>query len=112
MVIVILILYFTPNKESSPQQEINVTLQLVMLESDGVIITLRWTGDRVHYLSHYYHIKVIPPIHPTELNFTGRMSIQLKVSYDIKYNVTVVAVPLCGQSNVIMTTSTELIYCA
>ena len=49
----ILILYIIPNKESNPQK-INVASQLVLLESDGVIITLHvwWTGDGLSLTFH------------------------------------------------------------
>ena len=49
----ILILYIIPNKESNPQK-INIASQLVLLESDGVIITLHvwWTGDGLSLTFH------------------------------------------------------------
>jgi hypothetical protein len=97
--------YSLPNKESSPQ-EISIMSQFVIPERDGVIVILWWTEYSPLY-QFYYHIDVKPQ--PAVINLTlERTSIELKVSYNILYNVTVVAVPFCGQNNV--TTSTELIY--
>ena len=80
--------------------------QLVMPERNGVIVTLWWMGYSPLYLSHY-HITVKPQ--PSVMKSTlERTRFQLKLSYNILYNVNVIAVPLCGQNNV--TTSTELIY--
>jgi hypothetical protein len=81
--------------------------QLVMLERDGVIVILQWTEYYSPLCQFHYHIDVKPQ--PAVMNLTKeKTSIELKVSYNILYNVTIVAVLFCGQNNV--TTSTELIY--
>jgi hypothetical protein len=80
--------------------------QLVMPERDGVIVILQWT-EYSPLCQFHYHINVKPQ--PAVMNLTlERTSIELKVVYNTVYNVTVVAVPFCGQNNV--TTSTELIF--
>lgn len=90
-------LYSLPNKESSLQEiSISIMSQLVMPERNGVIVTLSWTGSGYSplYRSHY-HITVKPQ--PAVINSTlGRTRFQLKLSYNILYNVTVIAVPVCG----------------
>jgi hypothetical protein len=60
--------------------------------------TLEWT----HTNGVFYSISVDPEV---AVNYTGRSSAQLTVSYDTKYNVSVVA-SLCGM----ITTNFAIIY--
>ena len=53
-----------------------------------ISVTLEWTGTN----GVSYSVRVDPEV---VINYTGRNSAQITVSYDIKYNVSVVAA-LCG----------------
>ena len=67
------------------------------LERDGVIVILEWTQENHTYYS--YNVSVTP--HPPSTLISERMRVQLKVSYDILYNVSVLATPHCtGQGNI------------
>lgn len=54
----------------------------------GISVTLEWTCTN----GVFYSVRVDPEV---AVNYTGRNSVQLIVSYDIKYNVSIVA-SLCG----------------
>lgn len=74
------------------------------LERDGVRATLEWTqGNQTQY-SYNISInqKIIVTTALTETTF------QLEASYDTLYNVSVIAIPQCGQR--IVTTTVELYY--
>ena len=60
--------------------------------ADNVTIILEWSQDNYGTLS--YHVSVTPQV---DIRFTGSTSVQLTVSYNILYNVSVVAT-LCGLS--------------
>ena len=71
----------------------NITSQLEQLDSDGVIVTLNWTQQST-FLS--YHTSVFPNLATTDLH-TEVTGVQLKVLYNIRYNVTIEASHLCGK---------------
>ena len=83
--------------------EVNTPLS-EKFERDGIIVTLEWSHENSGTLYSYY-VTVVPSV---EIVFIGRVKIQLKVSYDVLYNVSVVASSLCGQRNA--TTFTILHY--
>ena len=69
------------------------------LESDGVQVTLEWTQGNQTSAS----TKMLwQQLALTETTF------QLEASYDTSYNVSVIAIPQCGQR--IVTTTVELYY--
>jgi hypothetical protein len=59
-------------------------------QSKDISVTLEWT----HTNGVSYSISVEPEV---AVNYTGRSSAQITVSYDTKYNVSVVA-SLCGET--------------
>ena len=75
---------------------------LEWFESDSVMVTVEWMEESPFYS---YHIIVVPQV---EFMFTGRDTVQLKVSYNTLYNVSVVASSSCGLNNV--TNMTELFF--
>ena len=85
----------------------SVNIQIVSedLEKDGVRVTLEWTQDNSSF--YLYNISVAP--NPASALTTERMRAQLKVSYDIPYNVSVQATLTRGNGNFI-TVSIELHY--
>ena len=79
-----------------------VNIQIVSedLGRDGIRVTLEWTQD-----SSSYSVSITP--NPASALTTERMRVQLKVSYDILYNVSVQSTPTCGKGSSI-TVSIEL----
>ena len=89
-----------------------VYIQIVSenLERDGVILILEWTQENNSYYS--YNVSVTPLDPMSTLN-SERTRAQLNVSYNVRYNVIVVATPInCGQGNdnIIVTASIEVHY--
>ena len=71
-------------------------------KDDGVTVTLEWTQGNPLYT---YHIDTVPQI---PLMFSGNANVTLKISYNILYNVSILAEHLCGDSNA--TIFTQLFY--
>ena len=65
------------------------------LESDGVRVTLEWTRENVTMSFYSCSISVSPQV--PSLEFPGQTKVELKVLYDIFYNVSFQAVPFCKQ---------------
>ena len=78
-------------------QILEVSTSLEQFERDGVTVILEWT---LEYSGTFYsyHVTVVPSV--AILTYSGRVRVQLKVSYDVSYNISVVASSLCGQRNV------------
>ena len=93
----------------NPGPTVYIQIESENLERDGVIVILEWTQENNSYYS--YNVSVIPyPV--STLNPEG-MRAQLNVSYNVRYNVSVVATPIinCGQGNDnTVTASIELHY--
>ena len=83
----------------------NIQIVSEDLERDGVRVTLEWTQDNSSFYS--YSFSVTP--NPASALITERMRVLLKVTYDIPYNVSVQATPMCGNGNFIAV-SIELHY--
>ena len=60
--------------------------------TDGVTVTLEWTQN------NSYNISVDPYL---PVNSFGNKSIQLSVSYNTMYNVSVTSLGVCGQNDVL-----------
>ena len=65
------------------------------LESDGIRVTLKWTQENVTVSFYSYSVSVSPQV--PSLEFPEQTKVQLKVLYDIFYNVSFQAVPFCKQ---------------
>ena len=65
------------------------------LESDGVQVTLKWTQENLTVSFYSYSVSVNPQV--PSLEFPEQTKVQLKVLYDIFYNVSFQAVPFCKQ---------------
>ena len=81
------------------------------LERDGVRVILEWTQD--NHTSYSYNVSVTP--HAASTLVPERMRVQLNVSYNLQYNVDVLATPkfnnsYCGEGNNFITASIELHY--
>ena len=90
-------------------EKVNITVE--RFESSGVTVTLHWWLTVEHYYYQSYDINVVPQsFEQSILNFKERMHIhvQLKVLYNTSYNVTLIAIPFCGQNNV--TSSVQELY--
>ena len=83
---------------------VNIQMLSEDLGRDGIQVTLEWTQDNSSFYS--YNFSVTP--NPVSALTTERMRVQLKVSYDIPYNVSVQATctPTCGMEA--SSVSTEL----
>ena len=64
-------------------------------EGDGVTITLKWTQWKLPRYS--YFIDTIPS---APVTFNGNLSVTIKLSYNIQFNVSILATHLCGESNI------------
>ena len=71
---------------------VNIQIMSEDLERDGVRATLEWTQDNSSFYS--YNVSVTP--NPASALTTERMRVLLKVTYDIPYNISVQATPVCG----------------
>ena len=72
-----------------------------ILESDGIRVSLEWTLENESLYS--YSVSINPLV---AFMLTERTSLQLKVSYDTLYNVSIQSIPRCGQRN--LTTSIKV----
>ena len=71
---------------------LNVTMVNQLLRSDDVTVTLQWPREP----GAVYHVNITPEISHTELNsVTYIFTINLTISYNIQYNVSIVS-SLCG----------------
>jgi hypothetical protein len=70
---------------------LNVTMVNQLLRSDDVTVTLQWPREA----GAVYHINVLPQTPHIELTNTMIIVINLTVSYNIQYNVSIVS-SLCG----------------
>ena len=85
--------------------DLQVRVVAESLERDGVRATLEWTqGNQTHYS---YNISINQNIVATALTETT-FQLLVDASYDTSYNVSVIAIPQCGQR--IVTTTVELYY--
>ena len=73
------------------------------LESDGVGVTLEFIHENQSLYS--YNVNVSPNV---TIMFAERTNLQLTASYNTFYNVSILAIPQCGQRTV--TTFIELYY--
>ena len=64
------------------------------MESSGVFVTLEWTLDQDSFI-YAHNVSVVPEV--VELTFNRSRGLQLMLSYNTLYNVTVVATHPCGQ---------------
>ena len=73
-------------------RSLNVTMVNQLLSNDDVTVTLQWPREA----GAVYHVNVLPQIPHTELtNAMTIIMINLTVSYNIQYNVSIVS-SLCG----------------
>ena len=84
-----MLVYYSLN---SDLHEVNVSSRLEQFGHDSVLVILDYTQEG---LSSLYSINVTVAPHAS-IVFIGRMSIQLTLSYDTLYNISVVATHLCG----------------
>ena len=83
-----------------------ITILSEQFERDGIIVTL---GIEDNTLYESYHVNANPQLaSDSVISIIDRAMFQIKVLYNIVYNVSVVATHLCGQNN--MTTFIELYY--
>ena len=82
----------------------NIPIVSENLEKDGVTVVLEWTQE-----NDTFYVSVTPHVASTLLT-SERMRVHLNVSFDILYNVSVLATPNCGQGNN-TAASIELHYC-
>ena len=75
-----------------------------VLDSDGIRVTLDWTHENQSL--YVYSVSITP--NAMSQTLSESTTIQLVASYDTVYNVSILAVPQCGQR--IVTTSIELYY--
>ena len=61
-----------------------------------MFVTVEWTRGQYFPYSYQVSVHVVPP---QEMMLSGRVSVQLALSYDVSYNVSVVASSLCDQGN-------------
>ena len=73
-------------------QEVSVGLLRQQFGNESAVIVLELTPLQIGYL---YKVSVVPQ---AEMRFNGSTRIQLTLSYNTPYNVSVVATHLCGQS--------------
>ena len=85
------------------QQKIEIYPLSEQFESEGVTVTLELTELNMLYS---YHVNAIPQL--ISHLFFGRKMVQLNVSYNVHYNVSVLAASPCGKNNV--TTFSEIYY--
>ena len=74
--------------------QINITSAAEEFESDGVVVTLEWIQQKFHS----YSVNVVPQQEYSVINMTVA---QLSVSYNTFYNVSIIASPPCGHSNIL-----------
>ncbi len=84
-----------------------VSVQIVFenMTRDGITVILEWTQD--NHTSYSYDVSITP--HAVSTLIPERMRVQLNVSYNLTYNVSVLATPNCG-NNITAAASIELYY--
>ena len=87
----------------------NISSQILSeyFKDNGVTVTIEWTEESFHYL-YIIIINVMPQPAMEPIISIGSTTAQLNVLYDVEYNVTITAVPLCGRNNV--TSTIQLLY--
>ena len=70
---------------------LNVTMVNQLLSNDEVTVTLQWPREP----GAVYHVNVLPQIPHTELTNAMTIMINLTVSYNTLYNVSIILSP-CG----------------
>ena len=63
-------------------------------ESDGVVVTLEWVQQNFYS----YNVSVVPQLEYTVNEFTR---VQLNVSYNTFYSLSIIASPPCGQNSTV-----------
>ena len=75
----------------SMDRSLNVTMVNQLLRSDDVTVTLQWPREP----GVVYSVNIVPETPHTELTNAMTVKINLTVSYNIQYNVSIV-LSLCG----------------
>ena len=81
----------------------NISTTSEQFGRDAVSVTLQWIPKSLYS----YNVIVNPQV---QLQFNGSTRVQLILSYNTLYNVSVVATHLCGQNAVNMINFVELYY--
>ena len=77
---------------------VNIKIVSENFEKDDIRVILEWTQE--NHTSYSYNVSVTP--HPVSTLISDRMRVELKVSYDLLYNVSVLATPHCtGQGSTV-----------
>ena len=84
----------------------NISTTSEQFGHDAVSVTLQWIPASFNSL-YSYNVIVDPQV---QLQFNGSTRVQLTLSYNTLYNVSVVATHLCGQNTNNMITFVELYY--
>ena len=74
------------------------------LDRDDIRVTLEWTQE--NHTQYSYNISINQNVVATAL--TETKTFQLEASYDMSYNISIIAIPQCRQR--IVTTTVELYY--
>ena len=85
--IIIILLYLDDVLDRS----LNVTMVNQLLRNDDVIVTLQWPREA----GAVYHVNVSPETPHIKVTNAMTVTINLTVSYNIQYNVSIVS-SLCG----------------
>ena len=85
-------------------KQLNITLQSEQFSSRHVTVVLDWM-QATESIVYSYNIHVVPEV---EVMFSGSTMAQLTLSYNTRYNVSVVATHLCRLASVF--SSIELYY--
>ena len=72
-------------------RSLNVTMVNQLLRSDDVTVALQWPREP----GAVYHVNVSPEVSHTELASMGHYTINVTISYNVQYNVSIVS-SLCG----------------
>ena len=91
------------NHADSP---VDIQIMSENFEKDGIRIILEWIQE--NHTLYSYNVSVTP--HPVSTLISERMRAELKVSYDLFYNVSVLATPHCTGQGDIVEVFTELYY--
>ena len=87
----------------SQLQEIKTQKLLPYQKREGATVTLELTELNSLYL---YHVSALPQL--TSHMFIGSTIVQVKVSYNVHYNMSILAASPCGKNNI--TTFIEVFY--
>ena len=87
---------------------VNISSQVLSekFKNNGVTVTIEWTEESSHYLYNIINVMPQPAMEP--VFSIGSTTAELNVLYDVEYNVTITAIPLCGRKNV--TSTIQLLY--